>query len=197
MHTAESRVTGPERKGFWRELGDELLDKEDLEHERRFDMRSLPLILLALVSGVVWSRTRQEWAMAVGACALAAYGAYFLWNRAVYVVRLLRGRNVLEKSAKPRRSARVDTALVRRLTRLADDDRLYALVGIWTDQLDVGVVGAGGVGGCIRSVLANGGVRQSEPASGVHGGRAGCAAARSRAAHGDHAPRQRAGQPHA
>lgn len=131
MHTAESRVTGPERKGFWRELGDELLDKEDLEHERRFDMRSLPLILLALVAGVVWSRTRQEWAMAVGACALAAYGAYFLWNRAVYVVRLLRGRNVLEKSAKPRRSARVDTALVRRLTRLADDDRLYALVGAY------------------------------------------------------------------
>lgn len=131
MRNDEAHETSQGRKGFWREFRDELFNSDDLEHERRFDIRSLPLILLALVAGFIWSRTHQEWALAVGACALAAYGVYFLCNRTVYIVRLLRGRSVLGDKSKAHWRGTMDAAWVRRLNRLADDDCLYAMVGAY------------------------------------------------------------------
>ena len=57
-------------RGFLRDV---FLDPEDLEYERRFDMRSLPLAALALAAGFAYSRTGASWLAAVSAVCMAAY----------------------------------------------------------------------------------------------------------------------------
>ena len=79
-------------RGFLRDV---FLDPEDLEYERRFDMRSLPLAALALAAGFAYSRTGASWLAAVSAVCMAAYVVYFVVNRSAYVIRLVRGRGVL------------------------------------------------------------------------------------------------------
>lgn len=112
-------------RGFLRDV---FLDPENLEHERRFDMRSLPLAAVALAAGFAYSRTGASWLAVVAALAAAAYAAYFIVNRSVYVIRLVRGRSVL--GDRPRQTGPVRSpAWVRWLERAADDDTAYALVG--------------------------------------------------------------------
>lgn len=112
-------------RGFLRDV---FLDPEDLEYERRFDMRSLPLAALALAAGFAYSRTGASWLAAVSAVCMAAYVVYFVVNRSAYVIRLVRGRGVL--GGRARRTGPVRSpAWVRWLERVAGNDTAYALVG--------------------------------------------------------------------
>lgn len=112
-------------RGFLRDV---FLDPEDLEHERRFDMRSLPLAAVALAAGFAYSRTGVSWLAALAAVCMAAYVVYFIVNRVAYMIRLVRGRGVLGGRARPAGPVR-SPAWVRWLERAAGDDTAYALVG--------------------------------------------------------------------
>lgn len=114
-----------------KEFRDELFNKEDLEHERRFDAKSLPLLLIALTAGYIYSQTHQDWAAAIAACFMLVYALYFVINRTIYIVRLVRGDKI-SKTSKPYNQtisqSTKDTG-ERLLSKIVDNDHIYAIIG--------------------------------------------------------------------
>lgn len=113
--------------GIGRFLRDVFLDPDEVEHERRFDVRSLPLAVTALALGFAYSRTRLPWLAVIAALFAAAYTVYFVVNRTMYVIHVVRGEDVLGRS----RSSGVkgSPVWVRWLGHMVDDDRTYAVLG--------------------------------------------------------------------
>lgn len=123
MTVTDSRRRG----GIGGFLRDVFLDPDEVEHERRFDMRSLPLAVTALASGFAYSRTGLPWLAVIAALFAAAYTVYFVMNRTMYVIHTLRGENVLGRSRPS--TMKGSPAWVRWLNHMVDDDRVYAVLG--------------------------------------------------------------------
>jgi len=81
-------------KDFFREV---FLDKDDIDYERRFDVRSLPLLVVAMAAGWLYSRDGNGFYACVSAIFAVSYTVYFIVNRGVYIVRLFRGENIFGK----------------------------------------------------------------------------------------------------
>lgn len=119
-------------KDFFREV---FLDKDDIDYERRFDVRSLPLLVVAMAAGWLYSRDGNGFYACVSAIFAVSYTVYFIVNRGVYIVRLFRGENIFGKRRvrcmKYRGTIHSSVAggLAKALEKFVDNDTLYAYIG--------------------------------------------------------------------
>lgn len=119
-------------KDFFREV---FLDKDDIDYERRFDVRSLPLLVVAMAAGWLYSRDGNGFYACVSAIFAVSYTVYFIVNRGVYIVRLFRGENIFGKRRvrcmKYRGAIHSSVAggLAKALEKFVDNDTLYAYIG--------------------------------------------------------------------
>ena len=113
-------------RGFLHEV---FLDKDDIEHERRFDCRSLPLIAVALAAGWLYSRDGNAAYACVSAVFAIAYAVYFIVNRGTYIVHVVRGERVIPDSAGAGAKQPWNPAWLRLMTSFIDNDIAYALIG--------------------------------------------------------------------
>ena len=113
-------------RGFLHEV---FLDKDDIEHERRFDCRSLPLIAVALAAGWLYSRDGNAAYACVSAVFAIAYAVYFIVNRGAYIVHVIRGERVIPDSAGAGAKQPWNPAWLRLMTSFIDNDIAYVLIG--------------------------------------------------------------------
>ena len=113
-------------RGFLHEV---FLDKDDIEHERRFDCRSLPLVAVALAAGWLYSRDGNAAYACVSAVFAIAYAVYFIVNRGTYIVHVIRGERVIPDSAGAGAKQPWNPAWLRLMTSFIDNDIAYALIG--------------------------------------------------------------------
>ena len=119
-------------KDFFREV---FLDKDDIDYERRFDVRSLPLLVVAMAAGWLYSRDGNGFYACVSAIFAVSYTVYFIVNRGAYIVRLFRGENIFGKRRvrcmKYRGTIHSSVAggLAKALEKFVDNDTLYAYIG--------------------------------------------------------------------
>lgn len=130
--TANTHDLTHDLKDFFREV---FLDKDDIDYERRFDVRSLPLLVVAMAAGWLYSRDGNGFYACVSAIFAVSYTVYFIVNRGVYIVRLFRGENLSGKEhvrcVKYRGMIHSSVAgrLTKALENFADNDALYAYIG--------------------------------------------------------------------
>lgn len=110
-------------------LHEVFLDKDDIEHERRFDCRSLPLIAVALAAGWLYSRDGNAACACVSAVFAVAYAVYFIVNRGAYIVHVIRGEHVIPDGAGAGAKQPWNPAWLRLMASFIDNDIAYALIG--------------------------------------------------------------------
>ena len=110
-------------------LHEVFLDKDDIEHERRFDCRSLPLIAVALAAGWLYSRDGNAVYACVSAVFAVAYAVYFIVNRGAYIVHVIRGERVISDNTVAGAKQPWNPAWLSMMTSFIDNDIAYALIG--------------------------------------------------------------------
>lgn len=113
-------------RGFLHEV---FLDKDDIEHERRFDCRSLPLIAVALAAGWLYSRDGNAAYACVSAVFAVAYAVYFVINRGTYIVHVIRGERVIPDGGGADAKQPWNPAWLRMMASFIDNDIAYAFIG--------------------------------------------------------------------
>lgn len=113
-------------RGFLREV---FLDGDDIEHERRFDCKSLPLIAVALAAGWLYSRDGNVAYACVSAVFAAAYAVYFIANRGAYIVHVIRGERVVSGGNDTGIRRSWNPVWLRAMTSFIDNDMVYAFIG--------------------------------------------------------------------
>ncbi len=113
-------------RGFLREV---FLDKDDIEHERRFDCRSLPLIAVALAAGWLYSQDGNAAYACVSAVFAVAYAVYFIVNRGAYIVHVVRGERVIPDGIGTDAKQPWNPAWLSMLASFIDNDTAYAIIG--------------------------------------------------------------------
>lgn len=122
-----NRDSGPTGvRGFLHEV---FLDEDDIEHERRFDCRSLPLIAVALTAGWLYSRDGNVAYAYVSAVFAAAYAVYFIANRGAYIVHVIRGERVVSGGDGTGVRRSWNPAWLRAMASFIDHDMAYAFIG--------------------------------------------------------------------
>lgn len=120
----DSEPTGV--RGFLHEV---FLDEDDIEHERRFDCRSLPLIAVALAAGWLYSRDGDGAYACVSAVFAVAYAVYFIVNRGAYIVHVIRGERVISDNTVAGAKQPWNPAWLSMMASFIDNDIAYALIG--------------------------------------------------------------------
>ncbi len=113
-------------RGFLHEV---FLDKDDIEHERRFDCRSLPLIAVALAAGWLYSRYGNGAYACISVVFAVAYAVYFIVNRGTYIVHVIRGERVIPDNTVAGAKRPWNPAWLKVLASSIDNDIAYALIG--------------------------------------------------------------------
>ena len=95
----------------------------------------LPLLVVAMAAGWLYSRDGNGFYACVSAIFAVSYTVYFIVNRGVYIVRLFRGENIFGKRRvrcmKYRGTIHSSVAggLAKALEKFVDNDTLYAYIG--------------------------------------------------------------------